>query len=409
MMVAIAVISDLHIGAKARRFDLQPGGKKGNGVLAYLDEFRKFVDANKLVADYLVVPGDIANVASPDEYSLAGAKMAEVAASLGVRPEHIIFVPGNHDVCWPVQRLGTDFWKAKKFLPIHEVLTESLGHDREAYRSLFEPPYALVRQSSELLVLLVNSAYKDDASDPNGGTSAPHHGSFAPESAEFLEAQLETIRAHKPAFTVLVTHHHILPIVDPDPYWEDFSMMNNSGLLLDFAGRAGVDLVIHGHKHWPRFQTYQQQPQSLFAVLSAGSFSAQIDESLSGRVFNKFHLIEMDGRDSSGNAVGKVRSWSYYSGHTWRPSQRENGISFCEPFGYYRTDEEILAQVRAAHAAASTGAFGPIDVDNVLNGVENCDYLAKDRLDAALSGVAKEAGLMLVTDTSSNRRYFING
>lgn len=408
-MVVIAVISDLHIGPKARRFDLQPSGKAESGVAPYLDEFSRFVLKEKLSAQYLVVPGDVANAAHPAEYALAGTKINEIAEMLGVTRSNIIFVPGNHDVCWPVQNLGTDFWRSKKFLPMREVLPDTLQHDRADCAALFEPPYAMIRDFGDVLLVLVNSAYKDDAPDPDSKTkAAPHHGSFAPESAAFLEEQLGCIKAHS-GFVVLVTHHHILPVVDPDPYWEDFSMMNNSGLLLDLAARANVDLVIHGHKHWPNFQTYQNNPHPLFAVLSAGSFSANIDESLSGRVFNKFHLIEMDGRDTAGNACGKVRSWSYHSGLTWLPSNRENGIASCEPFGFYRSDSDLLLQVRAAHEQAKAAARGPLDVDAVTGLVMKAEYLAQHRLDHALQKVADEANAMLVVEPSSNKRFFVYG
>src|SRR5262249_11814720 len=146
--------------------------------------------------------------------------------------------------------------------------------------------------------------------------------------------------------------HHILPMSDADPYWEDFSMMNNSAALLDFVAKARVDLVVHGHKHWPRFRTHQETPNPLVAVLSAGSYSAEIHESLSGKVYNKFHIVELRERDTSGNACGFVFSWSYHAGRGWEPSAQRSGVNHKEPFGFYRDPTAVLADVRGAHAAA---------------------------------------------------------
>ncbi len=406
-MVKIAIISDLHVGAKARRYDFQPGARAVTGVAPYLDEFKSFISSQSVSADLLFVSGDIANQAHPDEYALAGKKIAEIADALQVGSGNIIFVPGNHDVCWDVQKLNCVFWKGKRFLPIQEILAPALGWSSTEGASLFEPPYAVVMERSGVKIILVNSAYKDDWKNPADGSSTPHHGSFAPESLDFLQSQIPSLKAHKPAFSVLVTHHHILPISEPDPFWQDFSMMNNSALLLDFAADAEVDLIVHGHKHWPRFRTHQEQPKPLFAILGAGSFSAEIHESLSARVFNKFHLLELDGRDGAGNACGRVRTWSYHAGDTWRPSARENGIGHTEPFGFYRSDSDILAAFQTAYSKVMAGATGPLDVDALLAEVEDIRYIADHRVDAALQAIASEVGARVLTDPATDRRYIL--
>lgn len=406
-MVSVAIISDLHVGAKARRFDFQPGARAVTGVSPYLEEFKTFITAQSIAADLLLVSGDIANAAHPHEYELAGKKIAEIADVLQVRSENIVFVPGNHDVCWDVQKLECEFWKGKRFLPIQEILAPALGWSPTEGASLFEPPYAALMERSGVKIVLVNSAYKDDWINPAGGASAPHHGSFAPESLEFLQAQIPAIKAHKPGFSVLVTHHHILPISDPDPYWQDFSMMNNSALLLDFAAEAEIDLIVHGHKHWPRFRTHQEPPKPVFAILGAGSFSAEIHESLSARVFNKFHLLELDGRDHVGNACGRVRTWSYHAGDSWRPSARANGIGHCEPFGFYRSDADILAAFQAAHSKAVAGTSGPLDVEAVLAEVQDVQYIADHRVDIALQAIASGIGARVLTDPATERRYIL--
>jgi 3',5'-cyclic AMP phosphodiesterase CpdA len=66
----IAIISDIHIGDKARRYDLKPRASVSSGTPAYLEEFRNFVHDYKISADFLFLPGDIANHAVPEEYEL---------------------------------------------------------------------------------------------------------------------------------------------------------------------------------------------------------------------------------------------------------------------------------------------------------------------------------------------------
>jgi UDP-2,3-diacylglucosamine pyrophosphatase LpxH len=409
LTVHLAIISDLHVGTKARRHDLRPGHPPESWPAPYIEEFRDFVQAEHLTAEYLLLPGDISNQASPEEYRLAAEKIVAIADMLKCPREHIVLVPGNHDVCWPVQRLGGSFWQAKKFLPMYEILTPGLGLDSKDYEPLFNPPYAVVKELGDLLFVLVNSACKDDYVEPGTGGTKPHHGSFALESAKHLCAQVDRIRGHRPKFAILLTHHHVLPMTDPDPYWEDFSMMNNSDILFDFIAKAGIDLVVHGHKHWPRFRPHHEAPRSLVTVLSAGSFSAEIHESLSAKVFNKFHVAELRERDMVGNACGFVWSWSYYGGHGWKRSVPENGITHKEPFGYYRQAEEVLTDVRHAHATAKDSTTGPLELAAILARVPNADYIPDQMLDEAVVLLVKEVDAQLLTDSASGKRYIYHG
>jgi 3',5'-cyclic AMP phosphodiesterase CpdA len=398
----IAIVSDLHIGLKARRFDLQVDGTPSPGVLAYLDEFKSFVARNGITADVLAVPGDVANHARPEEYALASLKVKEIAYLLNVDVKNILFVPGNHDVCWPVQKIGGDFWKSKKFLPMAEVFSPEIG---DQFDSLFKPPFATVIELEGVLFVLLNSVFSDDYQDEDS-PYIPHHGAFAPETAEFLKSRMPQLQSHKPGFTVLLTHHHILPQSDPDPYWKDFSMMNNSDSLLDLIAEAGIDLVIHGHKHWPRFRGYRDAPRPHFSVLCAGSFSAQIDEAINAKVFNKFHIVELDGRDPESNATGTVLSWSYHGGHGWKPSRQENGIAHRTPFGHYRAASAILDEVRAA-ADTLDWTGGAIDFEALASAIPFSEYLSDEQITTAVRTVAEEKGRKLLSDTGTSKRYLV--
>lgn len=405
MSLRIAVISDLHVGAKARRYDFVPGGSARVGERPYIDEFKDFVISAGIRSDYLLVPGDIANEAHPSEYELAAERIVQIAELLGVATEHVAFVPGNHDVSWSVQKLGGAFWQSKKFLPILEVFGPALGFGVDRFSNLFKPPYAEVANLGDLQLVLVNSAYRDDYIPPATPSPAPHHGAFARESEEFLSSQAEEIRAASPKFRVLVVHHHLLPMADWDPYWADFSIMQNSDALLEFIASVRIDLVIHGHKHWPRLRRYQNAPGPLVQVLGAGSFSAEIHESLSSKVYNKFHLVNLEGRDDSSNACGAVHSWSYYAGTGWRPSDRNGGIAHKEPFGYYRDDAAVLAATRAAYASAKVPSSAAVDVADVLAHIPQGEFIAERHLEKALMTIATEAGAMVVTDSATGRRF----
>jgi hypothetical protein len=48
----------------------------------------------------LVLPGDSTGSESPDEEAVGSNFVVAAAEALGVPPDHVVFVPGNHDVDW---------------------------------------------------------------------------------------------------------------------------------------------------------------------------------------------------------------------------------------------------------------------------------------------------------------------
>lgn len=398
----IATISDLHIGDKARRYDFRPEAPVETGVTPYLEEFATFVEEQSIIADYLLVPGDIANYGAPIEYELAAQRILQIASLLQVDSKNIVIVPGNHDVCWGIQQLGGDFWRTKKFTPISEILVPALGLSRGLYDSLFEPPYAAVQALGSLNIVMINSAFGDDFDN------TPHHGALAPSTVEFLTASIPSISRHQPDPSLLAVHHHILPMLDPDPYWRDFSIMNNSEALISFLQSAHIDFVVHGHKHWPRIWRHRDHPNPLFVVFCAGSFSAEIHESISSKVYNKFHLFEFSGRDPHGNLAGNAFSWSYHGGHGWQPSERVNGIDHREPFGYYREQPEILDELRAAYLAAG-GGTGALEVSLILEQVSHVQFLSDAAIYKALRLLATEKGATILNDPATGKDFLFHG
>jgi hypothetical protein len=123
--------------------------------------------------------------------------------------------------------------------------------------------------------------------------------------------------------------------------------MTNAARLLDILRINRFDFLIHGHKHNPFFQTIAVNGDFPLAVLSAGSFSAELDRRWSGFVNNQFHLVTIDGRDpSSGYVFGSVNSWTYLAGHGWVPSREHNGIQHVHPFGHYLQPAQLKKKLR---------------------------------------------------------------
>lgn len=115
-MIKVLVISDLHIGEAARSSDFRPPNYDISLCLEdnYKIDFVDFVNKEKIIADYLVVSGDITDKASCDEFMLAKEIINDIATSAGVSETNIICIPGNHDVDWSVLKGVSDTEKEYK-------------------------------------------------------------------------------------------------------------------------------------------------------------------------------------------------------------------------------------------------------------------------------------------------------
>jgi hypothetical protein len=115
---------------------------------------------------------------------------------------------------------------------------------------------------------------------------------------------------------------------------------------MDVLWRHRVDLVVHGHRHCPRITQLAGPQNHPMVILCSGSFSGELPNEWSGLVLNQFSTVTFDGRAANtGNAIGRVRSWSYNMAQKWTPSRLEtSGIRHDNPFG-------SLASMRAVKNA----------------------------------------------------------
>lgn len=94
--------------------------------------------------DAILVGGDIAYKAHPDEYTAAKEWLLRVATICNCDPSHIFTVPGNHDVDWaicalpPVSNAQDAIASKKAFHERDAALTRQLGHVESA-RHLYQP------------------------------------------------------------------------------------------------------------------------------------------------------------------------------------------------------------------------------------------------------------------------------
>lgn len=351
----IAVMSDLHVGLAARAKDLcpEPPPTPRKDALkyktkvddAYKQKFLQFLQSETISADYLVLPGDITHQARPREVQIASEFILQAAEALCVSQNKIVFVPGNHDVDWSVfdRNDNTGVRWGQRYDPI--------GHENFHFKNLIEngqgnvlsPPHFTAWNFDDLLVIGYNSASHDSPVQED----IVHHGLADPDHLDSIRAYVMNIGPPDGRLRLFVVHHHPLAFSEPIPETADFSLMTNAENLLTLLHECGFDLLIHGHKHHPRFETHSTQTYPHLPILCSGSFSVEIDTQWAGTVNNQFHLVTVDGREGENNRIkGKIISWTNNHSRGWIPSEEStSGIHHIIPFGSYVMPQELDARL----------------------------------------------------------------
>jgi len=342
MSLSLAVISDIHVGKGSRAQDLCPAGLDKVDK-QYVTKFLDFVQRRALRADYLLIPGDITDEAQPNEVETASNFVLAAAKALQIEATGVMVVPGNHDVDWKVLGLEdtTGVRRAQRYDPLRSTRFCFDPILCNGARSLLDQPYFRTWQYDDLLVCGYNSSHHDD---PN----KQHVGLLDPSHVESLRKALAGIPHDTRKVRLFLIHHHPIQYTNPAAEPLDQSILVNAEELRRILSEFHFDIVVHGHKHFPRFSTCSTEGTAEVAILCAGSFSAEIETRWSGVISNQFHLLTIDGRDSSDGVVqGNVKSWTYVSSRGWEPSNKmANGIPHIERFGSYVRPDKLKAYLR---------------------------------------------------------------
>lgn len=348
----IAVISDLHIGTEAVSLDLCPHEldeeKKVGLQTDFISVFKNYVKTDEFKKggpiDLLCVTGDISNRASPIEFRRAHEVLMELASSLGIEHEQVYFVPGNHDVHWPVMKLEPkEFWDKFRYEPfLQENLIFKDRVDAAETGAFHTQPHFVAWNNDSRLIVGINSAAFDSPEPEH----KKHHGLIPEATLIALEEYLASLTWSSSELRICLLHHHPILYSDPQPNIPDFSAATNAGKLFEILSKYQFDLVVHGHKHYPQL-THRAAVTNghPVTVLGAGSLSAKLSSQWNGIAQNQFHVIDVEGRNVHTNGTfGFVATWNHVSGK-WREGHSQLGLCATEGFGTLSTPHEIKSAI----------------------------------------------------------------
>ncbi len=198
---------------------------------------RAIAEINDLDPDLVICSGDLTTHGFKEEYAQAKQFLDRLACGA------LVVIPGNHD-------------------------SRNVGYLH--FEQLFGDRNSVLRVNGVTVVAI-------DSSEPD-----LDHGQIGRGRYPWIEEQF----AVEPVdLRIFVLHHHLLPVPGTG---RERNIVYDAGDALECLQRAGVDLVLSGHKHVP----YAWRLEDLF-VVNAGTVSTL---RLRGNTRPCYNIIEVSGR-----------------------------------------------------------------------------------------------------------------
>jgi 3',5'-cyclic AMP phosphodiesterase CpdA len=196
---------------------------------------RAITEVNELRPDVVVISGDLTSNGFKEEYALAREYLD------GIECRAMVVIPGNHD-------------------------SRNVGYVH--FEDLFGERNSVLRVDGVTIVAV-------DSTEPDLDNGQIGRGRY-----RWIEEQFG-----EPAdLRIFVLHHHLLPVPGTG---RERNIVNDAGDAIETLQRAGVDLVLSGHKHVP----YAWRLEDLF-VVNAGTVSSS---RLRGNGRPCYNVVEIDG------------------------------------------------------------------------------------------------------------------
>jgi 3',5'-cyclic AMP phosphodiesterase CpdA len=205
-------------------------------------------EINDLQPDMVICTGDLTTFGFKQEYAQAKSYLARIDC------EDVVVIPGNHDS----RNVGY-------------VHFEELFGDRNSVRHL-----------NGVTVVAV------DSTEPDLDNGQIGRGRY-----RWIEEQF---RQREAGLRIFVLHHHLLPVPGTG---RERNVVFDAGDAIECLQRAGVQLVLSGHKHVP----YAWKLENLF-IVNAGTVSSL---RLRGNGRPSYNVIEV-----SGNHVDVWRKYPFH-------------------------------------------------------------------------------------------------
>src|SRR3954464_14788177 len=196
---------------------------------------RAIIEINDLKPDLVICSGDLTTFGFKHEYAMARQYMNRIEC------DAVVVIPGNHD-------------------------SRNVGYVH--FEDMFGDRNSVLRLGGVTVVAV-------DSTEPDLDNGQIGRGRY-----RWIEEQF----ADQADLRVFVLHHHLLPVPGTG---RERNVVYDAGDVLECLQRAGVNLVLSGHKHVP----YAWRLENMF-ILNAGTVSSL---RLRGNTRPCYNVIEIEG------------------------------------------------------------------------------------------------------------------
>jgi 3',5'-cyclic AMP phosphodiesterase CpdA len=225
----------------------------------------------------VLVTGDLTYVAAAQEFDAAATSLFKLTTGLlGLGMEHLVVIPGNHDIAW-TRADGYDDGAGVDVAP-----DEATANYRSFFQSLYRFPASdhlsmarrFVFPGGNLMdVVGVNSSSLEQGASFLAGMGRVQEAGYREAAGALAWPNRNAL-----GLRILALHHHLALTEDlesPDGYRTGFGIAIDAPRVQRMAAHDGVHLALHGHKHrafvW-RTDAYQL-PEYSHECWELGSFN----------------------------------------------------------------------------------------------------------------------------------------
>lgn len=333
-MTRIAILSDIHFGKFARSVDFAVPGEivqdNSTGDMPIESGLVKLI--TKMKPTYFLVAGDLTSVGGPEEFHYCEQKIISIAEKAGVELANIICCLGNHDVDWNISCIaGVRLEKDAKTGRYEKISEEVNSCIIEKYRNIAssvavhcferitEPevcnrgpmPYTGTFETDEFVVFVLSTGAFCTSEQEYS------HGKLSVKQLEWFDKVSAKYKSDVRKKIVLM-HHHPFNYAYPVPV-ADVSLLEEGADFVDVAMKNGVDIVIHGHRHHPRVETFQNHLGRTITFLCAGSLAVNAKHRSNGEIPNMIHFLDVDKEKD----YYTLHNYKYTGPEGWKPVTRD--------------------------------------------------------------------------------------
>jgi predicted MPP superfamily phosphohydrolase len=290
-------ISDLHFGD---HFGFAPATIEPLGIYPDLETIiTDYIASKNLTVGVVVVSGDLVTFGADTHYEAAEDFLNALLSRLRLRQEHVVVVPGNHDI--PFEDAPTRKFEHEK--NFRRFLRSFYGRDIQE----IERVQSFRLNGGGLLRFIALNSARPRSRD------LEQYGYVGRDRYARL---LELGDLSRDELRVAVLHHHLSPV---GPVWipeqhRPVSVTLDAGQLLHDFELARIRIVLHGHQHMPfmgtntrallRNHRWTFNIASPIVILGCGGTGVQPQRLWPHFPFNSFSLYK---RRSDGLEVRIVR------------------------------------------------------------------------------------------------------